>query len=112
MSQVTEASVGQVQHVTMPKTENLVKKRMFVLVFTKFGSCGLLPHPIGCKYSQKITYSGLVTIVECRNFGFVTVTGHLCRSVELIQRVTVTGVCRIDRNGTVFILTSLISASP
>ena len=36
-----------------PKTENLVKKRMFVLVFTKFGSCGLLPHPIGRKYSQK-----------------------------------------------------------
>ena len=49
----------------------------------------------------KSTYSGLVTIVECQIFGFVTVTGHLCRSVELIQRVTVTGVCQIDRNGTV-----------
>ena len=34
------------------KTENLVKKRMFVLVFTKFGSCSLLLHPIGCKYSK------------------------------------------------------------
>jgi hypothetical protein len=51
----------------------------------------------------KITYSGLVTIVECQNFGFVMVTSHLCRSVELIQCVTVTGVCRIDRNGTVYL---------
>jgi acyl-[acyl carrier protein]--UDP-N-acetylglucosamine O-acyltransferase len=40
-------------------------------------------------------------IVECRNFCSVTVTGHLCQSVELIQHVTVTGVCQIERNGTV-----------
>jgi hypothetical protein len=34
---------------------------------------------------------------------FDPVTGHRlqCRSVELIQCVTVTGLCRIDRNGTV-----------
>ena len=38
---------------------------------------------------------------ECRNFYLVTVTGSLCQSVELIQRVTVTGECQIDRNGTV-----------
>ena len=37
---------------------------------------------------------------ECRNFYLVTVTGHLYRNVEL-QRVTVTGKCRIDRNGIV-----------
>jgi hypothetical protein len=40
-------------------------------------------------------------LVECRNFHSVTVTGHLCRSVELVQRVTVTGVCQIEQNGTV-----------
>jgi hypothetical protein len=40
-------------------------------------------------------------LVQCRNFRSVTVTGHLCRSFELVQCVTVTGVCRIERNGTV-----------
>ena len=36
---------------------------------------------------------------------FDLVTGHSpkCRSVELIQRVTVTCECRIDRNGTVVV---------
>jgi hypothetical protein len=38
---------------------------------------------------------------KCRNFHYVTVTARLCQSAELIQRVTVTRVCRIDRNGTV-----------
>src|ERR1700676_1626838 len=38
---------------------------------------------------------------KCRIFNPVTVTGCLCRSVELIQSVTVTGMCQIDRNGTV-----------
>jgi hypothetical protein len=41
-------------------------------------------------------------LVRCWNFHFVTVTSHLCRSVGLIHCVTVTGLCRIDRNGTVY----------
>jgi hypothetical protein len=35
-------------------------------------------------------------LVQCWNFCSVTVTGHLCRSVKLVQCVTVTGVCRIE----------------
>jgi hypothetical protein len=54
--------------------------------------------PDWAQKSLKAAYSG---VVECRNFCSVTVTGHLCRSVELVQRVTVTQVCRIERNGTV-----------
>jgi hypothetical protein len=40
-------------------------------------------------------------IDRCQNFRSITVTSHLCRSVELVQHVTVTGVCRIEGNGTV-----------
>jgi hypothetical protein len=40
-------------------------------------------------------------LIVCRNFCSVTVTGHLCQSVKLVQCVTVTGVCWIERNGTV-----------
>ena len=72
-------------------------------LFANFGSCGL---PIKCNF-PKITYLGLVQIIECRNFGIVTVTSYLCRNVKLIQHVTVTGVCWIDQNGTVVPLLQL-----
>ena len=41
-------------------------------------------------------------LTECRNICSVTVTGCLCQSVELVQRVTVTGVTA-DHGGYKFI---------
>ena len=49
---------------------------------------------------QNASKTARLGLTECQKFYLVTVTGHLCQSVELIQRVTVTGECRIDRNGT------------
>ena len=48
-------------------------------------------------------------IVQCRKFRSVTVTSHLCQSVELVQHVTVTGVGQIERNGTVLSLNYLLT---
>jgi hypothetical protein len=74
---------------------------VFTTYWVYFGSRGLQPPPTG----HKTLETANLGIVWCRNFRSVTVTGHLCRSVELVQRVTVTGVCRIERNGTVLVLT-------
>ena len=70
---------------------------VFTAYFVYFGLRGLQPPLTGHKTLETANFG----IVRCRNFRSVTVTGHLCRSVELVQRVTVTGVCRIERNGTV-----------
>jgi hypothetical protein len=52
-----------------------------------------------CAYIDSI-YPAFRHSVEI--FWLVTGHGTLCRSVESELCVTVTGVCRIDRNGTVF----------
>src|SRR6267154_6848426 len=70
---------------------------VFTAYFIYFGPRGLQLPLTG----HKTLETGNVSVVRCRKFFSVTVTGHLCRSVELVQRVTVTGVCRFERNGTV-----------
>jgi len=71
---------------------------VFTAYFTYFGSHGLQP-PLT---RHKTLETANLDIVQCRNFHSVTVTGHLCGSVKLVQCVTVTGVCWIEWNGTVF----------
>ena len=65
--------------------------------FVYFGSCGLQP-PLT---RHKTLEAANLGIDRCQNFRSITVTSHLCRSVELVQHVTVTGVCQIEGNGTV-----------
>src|ERR1700736_338649 len=89
-------------------TKNLLKNRCFSLVFANFGLCGLLPTQL----NVKPPYLGLSKLLSVETFGFVTVTGSLCRSVELIQHVTVTGVCQIDRNGTVLGRPEMLKSKP
>ena len=82
------------------KTENLVKKGMFVLVFTKFGLCSLLPHPIGCKYSQNSPIRALLqllsveflalsrspaTCVEVSNWSNVSWSQECVKLIEMVQ---------------------------
>jgi hypothetical protein len=50
---------------TGPTCDNAKRPKIYLKTdvfacFADFGSCGLLPHPIGCKIFPKITYSGLV----------------------------------------------------
>jgi hypothetical protein len=71
--------------------------RQFRQVFA-FLPLAAFGRPDSPQNASKTARSGLT---ECRKFYFITVTGRLCRSVELIQCVTVTGECRIDQNGTV-----------
>jgi hypothetical protein len=65
----------------------------------------LPPAAKGCPNSlqnaSKTVILRLVRPYKCQNFYLVTVTGHWCQSVELIQHVTFTGKCQIDQNGTV-----------
>jgi hypothetical protein len=75
-------------------TEIQPRFRPFRRVFAFFAS----PPRFTTKYIKNCPFGPYRV---CRKFYLVTVTGRLCRSVELIQRVTVTGECRIDRNGTV-----------
>jgi hypothetical protein len=89
LSQVTKASVEEVKRVTVPKSQKLAQKHS---IFVYFALRGLQLPLTGHKTLETANFG----IVRCRNFRSVTVTGHLCRSVELVQRVTVTGVCRIE----------------
>ena len=52
--------------------------------FANFGSCSLLPHPTGCKYSPKLPIQALFKLL----------------SVEILA-LSVTEMCQIDQNGTV-----------
>jgi len=70
---------------------------VFTAYFIYFGPRGLQLPLTG----HKTLETGNFGIVRCRKILSVTITSHLCQSVELVQRVTVTGVCQIERNGTV-----------
>ena len=58
-----------------------------------------LAAPIHHKMHQKLPVQALLSV---ENFTWSQSLAVCVESVELIQRVTVTGECRIDRNGTVF----------
>ena len=62
---------------------------VFTADFVYFGLRGLQPPLTG----HKTLETANLGLVRCRNFRSVTVTGHWCQSVKLVQCVTVTGVC-------------------
>ena len=85
----------------MPKSQKSAPKQVilhYLLHILYILALAAFSHP---PTEHKTLETANLGLVQCRNFCSVTVTGHLCQSVKLVQCVTVTGVCQIEQNGTV-----------
>ena len=92
--------LAQDQRVTRPKRPKIYSKTDVFASFANFGLCGLLPHPIGCKYSPKLPIRALSKLLSVE---ILTLSRSPATCVEVSNwpNVSQSQGCRIDRNSIV-----------